>query len=361
MSRFSLLGKITLASVIGQLIIVAVLESLVIYFHVEFVGNFILDEFGDGISQVDLIYHLIFIATFVFQVLMCIDALINKNPIQLIALVIFNLLTLLYAIIQLHQHEILEDEGTESAKFIPSNRFKNREKVKIYFEARLRPLEYTILAFISTFSVFLAFMAYKLYSEMEWDNYKKYTGDIRIRKAFVTLSILQTLIKMDIFFIGAYAIQLIPSQKMGYSIIETIIIFVLGVTLLLMSWVAVSREKKYVLLSNINSIVISIIYIIYKLFRVNLHPSSSDCYRFTRIIITFFLVTTFVLISATLVYSIICFSNMTKGIYVFEVYNNNDTDIENSSPNSNNTKRYSKKLSLKRKQQHISSDKMIIN
>ncbi|CAG8526926.1 11909_t:CDS:2 [Diversispora eburnea] len=296
MTKFSLLGKITLASVIGQSIIVAVLESLVIFFHVKFVGNFILDEFGEGISQVDLIYHLIFIIAFVFQALICIDALRNKNPIQFIALLIFNLLTLLYAVIQLYQHKTLEDEGTESANFIESSRFENRTKVKIYFEARMRPLEYTIMTFISTFSVYLAFMTYKLYSEMEWDNYKKYSGDIKIRKAFVTLSILQTLIKMDIFFIGAYAIQLIPSHKMGhsFSIIETILIFVLSATLLLMSWVAVSREKKYILLR----------------------------------------------------------------IYVLEVYNNNDTDIENSLSNTirNSIKRHSKKLSLKRKQQRMKSN-----
>ncbi|CAG8747039.1 1487_t:CDS:2, partial [Racocetra fulgida] len=59
-------------------------------------------------------------------------------------------------------------------------------------------------------------MSYLLSKEFGWENYKTYSADIRIRDAYWNLIILQTLLKMDIFFIGSYALQLIPSQRIGY-------------------------------------------------------------------------------------------------------------------------------------------------
>src|SRR6266498_691923 len=166
-----------------------------------------------------------FMLSLVFQVLLCVDALWRRNTIQLTALIIFNLLSLAYAGIQLYQHVILENKGTDDAEFKPKNikKFPTVKSTKEYFQGRMRPLEYVIIGIVTGFSLYLVALVHKLMKQFGWENYKTYSADVETRNAFLSLSILQTLIKLDVFFIGSYAIQLIPSQKIGYSehIIET--------------------------------------------------------------------------------------------------------------------------------------------
>jgi hypothetical protein len=57
MVKFSLVGKITLASTVIYCLALTALESLVIYYHHGFVVKFKLTPQGKGISDSDLIYH----------------------------------------------------------------------------------------------------------------------------------------------------------------------------------------------------------------------------------------------------------------------------------------------------------------
>ncbi|CAJ0625285.1 16276_t:CDS:2 [Entrophospora sp. SA101] len=338
--KLSLLGKIAFFSFIAQAIVLTVLECVVVYFHVSFVHQYILGPQGDGISDADLIYHALFILSLGFQILMCIDALRNNNSIQLVSLVIFNLLSLAYAGIQIYQHIILEERGTDEAIFVPSDMYPTSYMAKHHFTSRMRPLEYTIIGLVAVFSVYLCVIAYKLVKEFGWEIYKTYSADVEIKRAFINLSILQTLIKMDIFFIGAYAIQLLPSQQIGYdqTVIETVLIFVIGVIMMAMAWYSVVKELKYLLLSVINALFVCLIYIGYKLVRINLpkyfnENPDSDPYQFTRRFLTFFLGVTFLLVIFSIIYAIICFRNMMNGIYVLTVYGVNNQAQE--SPHGN--------------------------
>ncbi|CAG8589179.1 7824_t:CDS:2, partial [Dentiscutata heterogama] len=325
MWKLSVIGKITLISIISQAIIVTILEAFVIYFHVNFVIQYKLNSVGEGISEADLIYHSIFIFSLFFQVLLVVDALWHRNSVEIVALVIFNLLSLAYAGLQLYQHEILEDKGTQNATYAPINPIfpkDNRDAPKFYYEARMRPIEYTIIGLISAFPIYLSFMSYKLTKEFGWENYKIYSADIRVRDAVWSLKILQALIKLDIFFIGSYALQLIPSPKIGYysTVVEIALVFFLGTLMLLIALFSVIMEKKYLLLSAINLYSISLIYWAYRLITINLPVSDGDA-------------TTFVLVLITVIYSIICFRNMSRGIYVLAVYGRHEDEAEDFNRN----------------------------
>ncbi|KAF0541032.1 conserved fungal protein [Gigaspora margarita] len=118
MWNLSVLGKITLISIILQAIVITILEVFVICFHVNFVSQYKLNPIGEGISEADLIYHAIFVISLFFQVLLVIDALWHRNSIQIIA---NNLLSLAYAGIQLFQHLMLEGAGILNATYAPTN------------------------------------------------------------------------------------------------------------------------------------------------------------------------------------------------------------------------------------------------
>ncbi|CAG8648570.1 5492_t:CDS:2, partial [Scutellospora calospora] len=122
------------------------LEASVIYLHVSFVSQYGLDSVGQGISKVDLIYHSIFILSLFFQIILAADALWHRNIVQIIALVIFNLLSLSYA-------GIHEDYGTKNATYNPTNPIflpkGDPNAAKNYYEPIVRPIEYTIIALVS--------------------------------------------------------------------------------------------------------------------------------------------------------------------------------------------------------------------
>ncbi|KAF0560072.1 conserved fungal protein [Gigaspora margarita] len=345
MFKLSTIGKITIISIILQAIINTILECFVIYLHVSLVSQYELDsnstgQLLQGISEADLIYHAIFIISLFFQILLVVDALWRRNSVQIVALVIFNLLSLAYAGIQLNQHQILEEQGTNKASYNPKDpMFQKgdayRNTPKDYFEPRMRPIEHTIIGLISVFSIYLAFMSYLLTKEFGWENYRTYSADVRVRDAFWNLTILQTLIKMDVFFIGSYALQLIPSNQIGYysKVPEIALVFFFGTLILLISWVSVMYEMKYLLLSAINLYGISVIYWAYRLISICI-PSSSetDPYEFTRRFLIFFLAVILILVLITVLYSIICFRNMMRGLYVLTVFGRPENEPEGRSP-----------------------------
>ncbi|CAB4403810.1 unnamed protein product [Rhizophagus irregularis] len=361
-SKFSLVGKITLSSIIIYCLALSALESLVVVYHHAFVVKFILTPQGKGISDSDLIYHGIFFLSLIYQVAFCVYSLITRNSIQLMALVVFNILSLAYAGVQIYQHIILEEEGTIGAEFKPDDKFKTPEDARDFFVKRMRPIEYIIASLVLTFSIYLSFLSYKLTKEFGWENYKTYTADLKVRKAYVSLTILQTLVKLDIFFLITYAIQLVPSKLIGYSrsIFETVLVFVIGFLLSSLAWYSVDKEMKYILLIVINLCCISLAYIVYRLIGINspVPDDTIDPYQFTRRLLTFTLSVTFVLVCATIYYGIICFRNMTRGIYIYTVYglpgSKNDNNI--SPDEIRKSKRASKKAELVRTSTAISLD-----
>ena len=90
-----------------------------------------------------------------FQVILCVNALTTRNSIQLVALVLFNILSLAYAGVQIYQHIILEEKGTEGASYIDNDMFISEHDAKIYFVKRMRPIEYTIASIVFVFSIYL--------------------------------------------------------------------------------------------------------------------------------------------------------------------------------------------------------------
>ncbi|RIB05619.1 hypothetical protein C2G38_2047456 [Gigaspora rosea] len=340
----------------AQAIVVPILEAFVVYYHVSFVSQYTLDNVGIGISEADLIYHAIFILALFFQVFLAADALWRRNSVQIIGLVVFNFLSLAYAGIQLYQHQILEDQGTANADYNPKDlRFPKYDKdaPKIYYEGKMRPIEHSIIGLMAGFSVYLAIISYLLSKEFGWENYKTYSADIKVRDAYMNLTILQTLIKLDTFFIGSYALQLIPSKNIGYatevlSLIEVVLVFVFGTAMLVMAWFSVVKEMKYLLLSVINIYTLSLIYWVWRVIAVNIIPNnqSSDPYLFTRRFLTFFLTTIIAFVIITIIYCIICFRNMKRGTYVLTVFGKSEKELESKNldyldPSSPRSKRQS--------------------
>ncbi|OZJ03855.1 hypothetical protein BZG36_03673 [Bifiguratus adelaidae] len=322
-------AKVTLGLVTAEAVLVCILEGMVIHFHLSLVSECILNQQVTGVSVSDLIYHALFMASQAFQVYLCIDALRMRNTSQLYGFVLFGLLVVVYAGIQIQQHFILESIGCGSTQFwSPQLAMEwpgGPSQIIGYYEHFMRPFEYTIIAIIPLCFILLSFQIFRLHKSFAWDNYRSFSADVRIRDALIVLSIFLTLLKLDLFFVFAYAFQLIPSLDLGYAndYVEIILVFIFAAAGVTLGFWCVLKENKYGLGTFLALSVGAVAYLFYKLAVVASPPKefAYDPYQFTRRFLIFTIVIAILLILLTIIAGYFVFRNMLKNIKVFSQAN----------------------------------------
>ncbi|KAI8096495.1 uncharacterized protein BX664DRAFT_324131 [Halteromyces radiatus] len=311
---------ITLGLVSVECILICILEGFVVMNHLKLVGNCQMTPVGNGVSESDLIYHGLFIASQVFQVILCIDALIQRNTAHLMILFFVR-----YGGIQLQQHMILESVGCGDGAWKPvepawPDTLLGKEAALVFYRGKMRPLEYAIIGLIPSFFLALSYFAWRLRKQFAWDNYRNFSADLKIKNALITTSLLMTMLKLDFYFVFSFAAQLIPSQKLEYdeTIVETVLVFVLGAIGLSLALLSVQKENRYMMMLVMLGGVLSLCYFSYRLARIWVpRTAGSDPYEFTRSFLTFTTVVAMVLIVFTLAILAKNLWNVWHGIFVF--------------------------------------------
>lgn len=115
--------------------------------------------------------------------------------------------------------------------------------------SNIKPFEYAILVLVPICFVVMAGCIVKLYSLFKWNHYKSHTlspsaagnsgddDDTRLRTTLMAWSILTGLLKLDFFFLFAYAAQLVPSSMMEYTVppYESVVVFCASVLAFLLA------------------------------------------------------------------------------------------------------------------------------
>ncbi|GAN08120.1 hypothetical protein MAM1_0190c07627 [Mucor ambiguus] len=276
------------------------MQGCIIYYHTLVFAQCNLSLRTLGLSQVDLIYHGILIMAFVYQVLASLLTFLYKG-----------ILLVVYTGIQTIQHMMFEKAGCQFPPLVDATAVADgntttlpnlsnetttpainkllhmsviisntssifQDTVDEYI-SNIKPFEYAILVLVPLCFIIMAGCIVKLYSLFKWNQYKSHTvpvatagdGDgARLRMTLMAWSVLTGLLKLDFFFLFAYAVQLVPSHMMEYTVpsYESSVVFFASVLAFLLAIQGIRSENYKVMWLFSLVLLGSIGYLGYRLF-----------------------------------------------------------------------------------------------
>ncbi|GJJ69411.1 hypothetical protein EMPS_01757 [Entomortierella parvispora] len=285
-----------------ETVAILVLESLVLREHINTIQQ---AATGNALSTPNVIYPILYILGIVCLFTLCVDAMYHRNQIQVVAFTLFNFLCFTYGIIQ----------TVYDWKAIGSG-------------MTLKAFDIAITATMGVCSIFLVFAAWKLAAVYGWEMYRFLGADVDMRRMHKGYEILITLLKFDIFFFIAFAIQLFTLvDSTDRTIIATFadgrtfsrqqlligLSIPAAVILLGLSFYGVMKENRIVTLFVLVCLVATEPYFVYQLVYIHL-PANTPRFISSLKYLTFFIAVTMVLVLITVFFMIYCFRNFGKGL-----------------------------------------------
>ncbi|KAI8886256.1 hypothetical protein K501DRAFT_178150 [Backusella circina FSU 941] len=304
-----------------ECIAVTILECFITYYHSSLVSYCYFTASGLGLMQTDLIYHALFVMAIIYQLILFLDTLKQRNTIQLIIQIVFGILLVIFTVMKTVQHIMIEKEGCTlfysnstlvSSNVVPTTNYGDLAESYIY---NMRTLDYSIIAIVPVSFIMLIVGLVKLRSTFHVNSYRHhlFTGTT-MNYTIISWSVLSGLLKLDFFFLYAYAVQLVPSALIGYTHVpsfECILLFAINTIMLLLAiYCARSEHISSLIVLNI-TVCAYIGYFGYRTFTFGLPRAvSEDPYRFTRYCLLFTTVTGALLMISTLCALLVILRNM---------------------------------------------------
>ncbi|GAA99705.1 uncharacterized protein L969DRAFT_104872 [Mixia osmundae IAM 14324] len=238
------------------------------------------------------VYLSIFVLAHIFQVALSIDAIQNKNTIQIIGLCLFNALFLLYAIIQIQE---IRQAFTSINK-------------------QLNVLINVIPIVISVTEIIFLSLSWKLYREFGWQVYKQIGADRRVKKMFLHYQVFICILKFDYFFFVCFSLQFVL-LVLNQGDIErwlTLAAAPLTLAVLVSAYYAVRNEVRWLMTAFIGWCVVGGAYFTFKLYRI--YQGKAGAYHLVFKSLTVFSAFSLVLLCATFAVAIICLGNFDRGL-----------------------------------------------
>ncbi|KAG1054062.1 hypothetical protein G6F46_000507 [Rhizopus delemar] len=282
---------------IFEAVIIIILEAVLLARFNRSLGELSTDE---GLQKGIPVYLSIFIFSLVFQVALAWDAVHNKNTIQIIAFILFNLCCFGYTVFQFKQI-------TEALTFVFPDEWEivqNLQKIII-----ASPVVSGVCQLV------YFYLGTRLYLEYGWRIYKKIGADPDIRNMYRWYQIFLTIIKLDIFFFLGFSIQflVLVLQKGDAEYPLTIVALPATCLALILAVYAVRHESKQLMALFFVGLAAGVAYFIFKICRIY-DVSQAWKYKYVNEVLTFFACVTLFLLLLTITNAAICWSNFDKGL-----------------------------------------------
>ncbi|KAG1715792.1 hypothetical protein ID866_1368 [Astraeus odoratus] len=242
------------------------------------------------------VYLSIFALAHIFQLVLAVDAVYARNTLQFIGLILFNLLFLIYAVIQIGE---IQNSTTTSDGLI---------------HIPVNVLTDIIPAVISTAELAYIALGWKIYNEFGWKVYKFLGADRRIKKMYASYQIFHCLVKFDLFFWVGFTVQFLwlVLQKNDWEYYVTLAALPLSVILLIEGHLAARYENKYMMATFMSGCIGALVYFIYKLYKL-LKYRNTDYADVWHSLTTFSAIAIFLLL-LTIVFTSIVMRNFGRGL-----------------------------------------------
>ncbi|KAJ3400003.1 hypothetical protein CcCBS67573_g07487 [Chytriomyces confervae] len=256
------------------------------------------------------IYHGRYLAGFAFWFYVTWDGIMQKNPLQVISVNAYNVGLFVYSILQMQQIKVhLQDvrQKVETADPLSNNS-------GLYFVAQI-----LLIVLLGVFMPVFAFLTVKLHLEFKWRQFRVSNGKSSVYNAFIAYHILLLTIKFGTFFMaGLVIINLVLTEvTRNGTIIIPVISVAVGILLPLIGFHGARREN-YVLSSIfifgcLGCLAFIVERVVQAFVRERENPGAS-WFNDAKLPFMMYAATTFMLVSGSLVYSIICMRNFKKGL-----------------------------------------------
>ncbi|RKP13169.1 hypothetical protein BJ684DRAFT_10445 [Piptocephalis cylindrospora] len=151
-------------------------------------------------AQALSVYHILFIVAQLFQLILFVDAVRQKNTIQIIGLILYNFVCMAYSILQ-----IVQGNKVFVSMDVPPGTSK---EIQDRLASKAGVVVAIVLAVVmGLFSMSYAIQAWALYKEFGWSVYKKIGADIKMRRKFMIYQVYVMLLKLDVFMLLAFSCQ----------------------------------------------------------------------------------------------------------------------------------------------------------
>ncbi|KAF1954620.1 hypothetical protein CC80DRAFT_121893 [Byssothecium circinans] len=300
--------KWTWAFMMTAIVQVVVALALEAYVFARFQNSFKRDGLPEHHNDVQIIptYLAVFMFGFIYMLILVYDALSQKNTIQVIGLVLYNIGILIYAAIQF-------DQINDAIKALKNaNVLIDKE---VWKEIRSELIALPILMAVAT--MVLAFIAWKLYDEFAWSIYKHISADLRLKRRYLTYQIYIALLKFDFFFFLAFTVQFLVAVQNTSTVELGLTAAALGITFILLFLAAfwVRRESVVGMIVVIIVYFCALAYFLFKLVRMWAADAARlEDYKPARKSLASFAVLTLLLVIVTIVTACICTHNFNKGL-----------------------------------------------
>ncbi|CAO3663712.1 hypothetical protein CU097_007597 [Rhizopus azygosporus] len=228
------LNVFLLGCLILEPILIIVLESFTAHYDMLRLSYCTLDLVVLGFAQTDFMYHGLLIVASIYQLFLYLNVLRQRNICHLLALILFGFFFVIMSIVHILQHFLFEKAGCFESYDRPdpnsANIVSHLQNLAIIqasspikhssaaYIARMKPFQYAILALTPLVFCFMFVVTTQLYKRFHWKNYHGHHFDSeQFQPLLIAWGLLCGLLKVDFFFLFAYAVQLVPSGILGYD------------------------------------------------------------------------------------------------------------------------------------------------
>lgn len=270
------------------------------------------------LAQTTPIYFALFLFAGVYQIIIGVWALRQRNTVQLLFLVFFAVAMLVYSAIQF-------DQVRDSTSYYePSN---NQSFLSGPIVERLL---ITVMCMTLAESFVQSFLTYKLYREFTWDIFKSYGAGMNLKNALRDYLLFESVIIFDLFFFVGFTLQfiIVVLQTKDIEFALTIAVIPITIIVLISAVQSMKREFRPGILGFIFLCFAAMAYFLFKLIRLyTATDQKRERFKRAQKTLTVFAAITLVFLILTIIASIKCMGNFGIGLKETHTQRHNDRKL----------------------------------